>query len=343
MNTKIAGISLALLFASGAASAQSSVTVYGVVDAGLAYTNGSAAAGKVVALNGNQQSYSRLGFRGTEDLGNNLKAIFVVENEFRLDTGVTLQTANGTIAQSQAYIGLTSNLGTVKLGRQWNQMYVTHNTLDPFQNGMSGAALTFFGVNGSNAAAPVYYKYMDNAFTYETPGNLNGFKGVVQYGFGEAAGTFAKDSRVGATIGYENGPLNVAYSYYNVNLDTTTSLPAFSSQYLGGYYDFGVLKLHAAIDENKQSGIYKAQDYMIGARVPFGAHTLIGSYTHKKNKLVSDANATRYALGYTYDFSKRTNLYAAYSHIKNDARSMTATAVAGNNVNIVQVGLRHKF
>lgn len=342
MNKKIASISLALLFASGAASAQSSVTVYGVVDAGLAYTNGSEAAGKVVALNGNQQSYSRLGFRGTEDLGNNLKAIFLVENEFRLDTGVALA-GTPSMAQSQAYIGLISNLGTVKLGRQWTQMYVTHNTLDPFQNGMSGGASMFFGVNGANPAATVYYKYMDNAFTYETPGNLNGFKGAVQYGFGEAAGTFAKDSRVGATIGYENGPLNVAYSYYNVNLDTATSVPAFSSQFLGGSYDFGVLKLHAAIDENKQSGIYKAQDYMIGARVPFGAHTLIGSYTHKKNKLVSDANATRYALGYTYDFSKRTNLYASYSHIKNDARSMTATKVAGNNVNIVQVGLRHKF
>ncbi|PRC95093.1 porin [Solimicrobium silvestre] len=359
-------LAVALLGAFGVASAQSSVTVYGTMDAGVGYTNGANAAGTQTTLESGQQSYSRIGFKGTEDLGGGLKALFVLEQGVQLDTGssgynttgsnTSTSTTSGNTGtfSSQAYVGLGGNFGTVKLGRQFSPLYETYASIDPFQNGFSANINNFFGNSSSTTSVAAggnvaSYQRMSNAVTYSTPDNLYGFKGTVAYGFGEQAGDTSAQSQVGASLSYINGPLTVAYAYHQANNDTVVGSVAtpgetFKTNFIGAAYDFNVVKVHAAFDQNQQADqTLKTQDYMLGVTVPFGAHSVFADYTHKDNKLVQNADADQYAIGYTYTLSKRTNLYTSYSYVKNKEDSYINTDVAGNSVSTFQVGMRHSF
>lgn len=121
-------LALAVLGAfAGAASAQTNVTIYGVVDAGITHENG--AAGSVTKLATGVQSGNRLGFKGTEDLGGGLKANFQIENGFNLDTGTQRQ---GALFGRQAYVGLSGNFGAINLGRQYNPVFNALDSIDPW-------------------------------------------------------------------------------------------------------------------------------------------------------------------------------------------------------------------
>jgi len=366
MNNKLIGVSVATLFAASGALAQTSVTMYGTLDAGIAYNQGAFNEGKIFALESGQQSYSRIGFRGTEDLGNNLKAVFVLEQGVQIDSGnsgystigsgiptqdpfmETDTPVNTGIFSSQAYVGLSSgNFGTVTVGRQFSPLYESYMAIDPFKNGFAANMNAFFGTLGGSPVGSVsLYQRMNNAVIYHTPDNLNGFKGALAYGFGEQAGSFAAQSQVGVSLGYANGPLTVAYAYHHANNDNATIavIPAISTHFIGATFDFGVVKLHGAIDQNKAGSGFKTQDYMLGVTVPFGsAHSVFADITLKQDKINSEANAKQFGIGYTYNLSKRTNLYAAYTYVKNDKKSFVSTGVPGNTVNTVQVGVRHMF
>lgn len=338
----------ALLGTFGVAAAQTSVTLYGTVDAGVAYNRGTDSAGKVLSLESGQQSYSRIGFKGQEDLGSGLKAIFVLEQGIQLNTGnsgySTLGSGidpaefNGTFS-SQAYVGLSSNIGTVKLGRQFSPLYDAYMAIDPFKNGFASNINNVFG--DLNYAS--LYQRMSNAISYSTP-DLNGFKGALAYGFGEVPGSTKTGSQIGASLGYDNGPLTIAYAYHYANDDFQgADLDAFQTHFIGATYDFGMLKLHAAFDQNKKGDGFKTQDYLVGVTVPFGAHAVFADYIHKKDKVNDDANANQFGIGYTYNLSKRTNFYTAYTYVKNNDNSLLNTDTGGNSVNTFQIGMRHMF
>lgn len=354
-------LAVALLGTFGVALAQSSVTMYGTVDAGIAYTKGQAAGGRVVSLQSGQQSYSRIGFKGTEDLGGKWKAIFLLEQGIQIDTGSsgyatkgsgippsfvdTLNTMenNGTFS-SQAYVGLASNTaGSVKLGRQYSPIYDAYLAIDPFMNGFAGNINNFFGTYQSGTQQSVsLFQRMGNSVRYDTP-EFQGFKGALAYSFGEVPGSISSGGQIGISAGYENGPLTIAYAYHRDNNDLLL-LDVFKTHFIGAAYDFGVLKLHGAVDQNKLAASYHTRDYMIGVTVPFGSKfSFFADYTRKQDKIYSNSNASKYAIGTTYSLSKRTNLYAAYAHVKNDALSQIATDVRGSNVNTFQIGMRHMF
>lgn len=367
MNKKLIGVSVATLFAASGALAQTSVTVYGTLDAGIAYNQGAFDQGRIFALESGQQSYSRIGFRGTEDLGNNMKAVFVLEQGVQIDTGnsgystigsgivtedpfmKTKTPINTGVFSSQAYVGLSSTkLGTVTFGRQFSPLYETYMAIDPFKNGFAANINTFFGtISGDPEDGSIsLYQRMDNAIIYHTPDNLNGFKGALAYGFGQQAGSFSAQSQIGASLGYSNGPLTVAYAYHRANNDRATLavIPVIDTHVIGATFDFGKLKLHGAVDQTKAGDQYKTQDYMLGVTVPFGtAHSVFADVIFKQDKYNSDANAKQFGIGYTYNLSKRTNLYAAYTYVKNDKKSFVSTGVPGNTVNTFQVGVRHMF
>src|ERR1700730_16325238 len=123
-------LALAVLGAfAGAASAQTNVTVYGIVDAGVQYKNDGNPAGKTLSLQSGIQNGSRLGFKGTEDLGGGLSAIFTFENGFNVDDG-TLGQGNRLFGR-QAWVGLNGGFGTVKLGRQQTALYYALTEIDP--------------------------------------------------------------------------------------------------------------------------------------------------------------------------------------------------------------------
>jgi predicted porin len=118
-------LTLALVSVTGAATAQTGLTIYGIVDAAIAYDKGVSAEDKSWRLQSGQQSGSRLGFRGTEDLGGGLSAVFTLENGFNVDDG-TLGQSTASVTRlfgRQAWVGLNGGFGSVRLGRQQTPLY----------------------------------------------------------------------------------------------------------------------------------------------------------------------------------------------------------------------------
>jgi predicted porin len=348
----------------GSAFAQTNVEVYGVVDMGFVRDMGTVSGlttgtGAAILPTGNKfnsgaQSGTRLGFKGSEDLGGGLKALFVLETGIAADTGGFTQ---GNLAFArQSFVGVQSGFGTVSLGRQYTSYFLTLNQVaDPFNSGLAGNAQNLMlppgvpsGLPGTIDPATVGAEpdraiRMNNAVKYATP-IWNGLSAEIAYGFGEVAGNNRANRVLTSSVGYSVNALNVSMAYYRKNnRDDTDKL---ESVLLAANYDFGPAKVFAAYADNDWF-IGKSRDLLIGATVPFGPHKFIGSYIKKTGRGATDGvDADQWALGYTYNFSKRTNLYAAYGQINNDGG---ATYTVGNNSEngtgnkAFNLGVRHTF
>ena len=333
-------LALSLLSAFGVASAQSSVTMYGIVDAGITYDNGSSA-GTVTKLESGIESGSRLGFRGTEDLGSGLKALFVLEQGFDIDTGKSGQ--GGRLFGRQAWVGLNSEYGQVSAGRQYTPIFNAYGVVDPFGKGTSGDIYTLFG-RASDFLSE--YKRMDNSVVYTTPSSLGGFNAAVAYSFGEVAGDEKKQAQAGLSLGYNNGPLSVVYAYHKANnalAKPPASTETYQAHLVGGTYDFKVVKLHAAAEQVKHGDNHKTESYLLGATVPVGQHSLFADYTYRNDKMNDDSNSDQFAIGYNHNLSKRTNLYTILAYTTNDPKAKINVDVYGKSYKSVQLGIRHVF
>ena len=248
-------IALAVLAASaGAASAQSSVTIYGIADAGLVRESGGTA-GTMTKLTSGVGSASRLGFRGTEDLGGGWTANFTLESGVKVDTGES--DVAGSIFNRQAFVGLKNNLGALTLGRQYAPYYITVSTVaDPFGTSYAGTAKNLLPTAGNNTRT-------SNTVLYTSP-VVNGFSGELAYSLGEQAGSNSAGRQMGAALAYANGPLNVRLGYNNRNSDVSaaagaamTPPVAASSRDIGtntllaANYDFGIAKGYIAYGVDK--------------------------------------------------------------------------------------------
>lgn len=362
----IAGAILGVL--SGAAFAQSSVTIYGLIDAGVVVErNGQFNGGKTTTkLDGGVINGSRLGFKGTEDLGGGLSAFFTIESGFTADDGQNQQ--GKTLFGRQSFVGLTGGFGTVKLGRQYTLVDNTLGATDAFGNGLAGRAPNLVGAYG-NADLAAYSARFNNVVQYSTP-NFGGLTVDGQYSFGEQAGDSAKARGWGAAINYVNGPLAVRLAHQSQNnigaktltIDSRTTPPTTFTlgehnakhSILGATYDFGAAKLHGAYVINKRSlafngGTAKSDDALVGVSVPFGAHKVLVSYTYKKDKSSDQwklGNAQQLGVGYTYDLSKRTTLYAAYAAVRNNGKAKYTVGNAtnaGTGSQALNLGVRHAF
>ncbi|MGH8807171.1 MAG: porin, partial [Noviherbaspirillum sp.] len=179
----------------GAASAQTNVTIYGLVDVAISRFDTSATSATWSLDGGNfTKNGSRLGFKGSEDLGGGLSAIFTLENGFTADNGQLGQ--GGRIFGRQAFVGLSGGFGTVKFGRQNTPMHVAIDTIDPFGTGMTGNVENIFNAAGVR---------MDNTVNYSL--SAAGFTGQFAYGFGEVAGNNSANRVMGLGLGYANGPI----------------------------------------------------------------------------------------------------------------------------------------
>ena len=303
-------IALAVLAASGAAMAQSSVTLYGVVDTGLTYSKGEESVYGMTHVGGNVNS--RLGFRGVEDLGNGLKATFNLESGFSADDGTNYMGQDGLAFTRTSTVGLAGNFGEVRLGRMLTSSYLAVSRYDAFGDTGIGASLAW------NIPQTGYAPRTENAISYTSP-NFSGFKIGAEYGFGEKQK--ARDSRyfgMGAT--YDNGPLSLGLGYDRLNSNTMDGLLAASdlkTVHLGGAYNFGVAKLLAFYKQSKVSNAPKFKTFGLGVSAPVGAAGEVrASYNNYK---ISDDNgkADQLSLGYVHNLSKRTALYGTYSYIKN--------------------------
>ena len=359
-------IALAVLAASGAAMAQSSVTLYGVLDTGLTYSKGEESVYGMTHVGGNVNS--RLGFRGVEDLGNGLKATFNLEAGMGVDDGTDYFTGSGMAFRRTSTVGLEGGFGSVRLGRMLTSSYLAVSRYDAFGDTGIGASRAWGAVDG-------YQPRAQNAISYTSP-NFNGFKVGGEYGFGEQQK--ASDSRyigIGAT--YDNGPLSLGLGFDRLNGDTADNTVWDLNQttwQLGGAYNFGVAKLMGFYKQSKDkvtgpaapNASFKSKVFGLGVTAPVGAAGEVrASYNHYRDSAdIPGVNtptfkANQLSLGYVHNLSKRTALYGTYAYMKNSNKT-----IGGQKVNLglglngamtgaglsnsgaqhgLQAGIRHAF
>lgn len=348
-------VALAIIGAlSAAANAEDAVTVYGIVDAGAVVERGNIA-GTQNKLSSGAQSGTRIGFKGTEKIGD-LTGLFVLETGIAADTGGFNQ-GNLPFAR-QSFVGLRGDFGTVTLGRQYTSYFLALNEADPFASGLAGTSSNLMANSGIR---------MNNTVKYASP-LFQGFGGEIAYGFGEVAGNSTASRQVSASVGYSMAPLTIKLAHHNRRnaADTATS----KNTMLTATMDFQVAKAFVAYAQNDgaessfvpgtgaagttvfspfgtaATSSSKSRDYLIGATVPFGPHTFIASYIYKDDRNAANNDANQIGIGYTYAFSKRTNLYAAWARIDN---KRLASYTVGNNSEIgagdkaFNLGVRHVF
>jgi predicted porin len=322
----------------GAAQAQTGVQIYGVADVGLERTKTDPGQ-TTTRLSSGIQSGSRLGFRGTEDLGGGMSASFTLENGYDISTGAMGQ--GGTLFGRQAWVGLNGGFGSVKLGRQYTPIFLALDTIDPFGTGITGDG------SGIIALFNPYGVRMNNTVNYSL--NAGGLSGQLAYGLGEIAGSNSLGRQIGAGLGYANGPINVQLAYHDQNLVTGVADAGNSrTAMLGGAYDFRIAKAHAAYADNRAEGPTgvsgpRSRDYMLGVSAPVGAMgSVMASYAHRTDRVGAN-DADYWQLGYTHGLSKRTNLYTSYSILKNDAAGTLGGTAAGGDISWLNVGIRHRF
>ncbi len=313
----------------GTAYAQSNVVIYGIVDANINYEDNGGPAGSVVRLDSGGQSGSRLGFRGTEDLGGGLSASFLLENGFNVDTGTMAQ--GGLLFGRQAWVGLNGGFGSVKMGRQNNAIFNTLIALDPFGVALAGDSSRLF--------TPYGYR-QNNTLTYTTP-NLGPVSAQVLYGFGETAGNTSANRQIGLTATYASGPVLLTLAHHKA--ENATGTDDAKTTIVGGTYDFAVAKAHLAYAVNKGVGALDTRDAMVGVTVPFGKTTLLASYIRKDDRAVANSDANQIAVGVSYELSKRTNFYSSYSRLSNDSLASYSAGAKGATDKLFNVGIRHKF
>jgi predicted porin len=254
-------ISVAVLLLSGfsgAAVAQNSVTLYGVVDEGLMFNNNAKGARQYALVSGSA-SGSRWGLKGTEDLGGGLSTIFDLEGGFNSSTGALGQ--NGDIFGRQAYVGLASpTYGTLTLGRQYptGYDYVGSLTASP-QWALGGAG---FGAHPSDLDNLDGTYRLNNAVKYKSA-NFRGFSFGALYSLGGVAGNFTKNQAYSVGAGYNNGPLIVAAEYssaknpnfalYGNKANDSTTGSNMSGPVISGFATAGSQDV-AAVGANYQLG-----------------------------------------------------------------------------------------
>lgn len=350
---KLAPIAAALL-ACGAAHAQSSVTVFGLLDLSVARFSGDGPTLTGVMTDGYQSS--RLGFRGVEDLGGGLSASFWLEAALNPNNGSggstnTNNQANGSTGGGGLTFGRRStvslsskSLGELRVGRDYTPGFWNLSNFHPFgTNGVGSAGILFYPVP---SGARITNVRASNSIGYFLPGDLGGFYGQAMYAFGNTSSTATNpdDGRVlGARLGWAGNGLDVAVGYSKTKL---TPVGDFTQTNIGASYDFKVAKVFALWGENKV-GATKTKPWNVGVHVPFGAGVVRAAYGKVKATGVAN-DASQWTLGYVHNLSKRTALYANYSQIDNQGTGTTynvgsPVTTPGGQSKGWELGVRHAF
>jgi len=379
---------------SGLGHAQSAVTLYGVVDANLEFANH---VGQVpVAANGFNPgpgnnvfrmdsggvSGSRWGLRGVEDLGTGLKAIFVLESGFNLDSGTSQQ--SGRLFGRQAFVGLQSTYGQLSLGRQYTSLFEALANFAPAAYAtqyepvvvMAGAnfrednTIKYTGSFGP-VTALAHWSFGTGLALPPTVGAP-----IILGGGGEVPGQFRRDTAYGVALVYSTGPIGVvaAYDQFNPTIapasqPTNAGSGTFKKATIGASYAIGPAKIMGGYrwGQNKDqfgSAFLRDDFYWIGGTYQFSpaiGFTLEYNYDNVKNQFgdTHQANPWQISAISNYSFSKRTDVYLTAAYTKNAGLAMESAAIfyanslsLGNSYALgngqssmfgIALGLRHKF
>lgn len=355
-------IALAVLGAfAGAASAQSSVTLYGRADVNVTHSksgdnvNGGDSVtrlddgGDFSGIGG-----SRWGLRGVEDLGGGVTAFFVLESGFRTDTGAAGDTTR--LFNRAANVGIASKqMGSIGFGRFDSFTRRTNAIIDVTGLG----EIKPDEAQGGSSQYQTFGQRVDNTIQYESP-SFSGFGVQLRYGLGEyvtgAVNESIKDN-AGIRVSYANGPVNVALAY-EWRLDEKGSDDEDKTLTLGGSYNFGAFKLHAGYQKTSDvtvatrasataalvapaaTAVEDHTAYSLGVSVPMGKFTVNAQYIYGEDELFNgtDRDFRKYGISVRYALSKRTTLYSALTDRSGDVKDNLT-----QKRNITLFGLAHTF
>ncbi|MBT9502090.1 MAG: porin [Burkholderiaceae bacterium] len=347
----------AALLSAGAAA--QSVTMFGLVDLSLSRYEVSGGR-KLNTLSHSSNNLSRLGFRGSEDLGGGLSASFWLEGALTPDDG----NASGFSFMRRSTISLAGRWGELRLGRDFTPTYLNDGWFDPFnatgvgtsavvlQRSSSNSRMPFaLGVSANNAA----YIRTSNGLGYHLPAGLGGFYGQVQYALHEQTTPGSRQGQYqGARLGYREQRLNIALAAGKVKGANPASAvaPDVTSVNLGASYDFGVLTLMGEYARDRYvtaTATFTGSGWLLGLSAPVGPGAIKVSYSRAKIEGAGTPTAQVMALGYVYDLSKRSALYTSIARIRNSQGALVAVApsVAGRigdaSSQGFDLGIRHQF
>lgn len=315
------------IFASiaGAAQAQSNVTVYGTMDLGLIKSTGA-------ALELGRGDNNKLGFKGTEDLGGGLSALFNVEMRFEPDTG-TVERGNRPLFQGRSVVGLTGAFGTVKLGRDLTAMQDPIYFFEPFGFATVGSLDAITGNYSSTPSENAAGNRFSNGIYYSTP-TMGGFQGNLTIASKESVA-----NKTGFTPGVlKSNPISLSGTYSNgpifamLGWEKNTVEDEFRS--ISGSYKVGMANLIASYSKVSyaEAGKPNETNLLIAADIDVGAGNVKAGYGQiKPNGGSADKQLS---VGYWHNLSKRTHLYTDFSNRK---------PAEGDSVNSFDVGIQHRF
>jgi predicted porin len=326
------------------AAAQSSVTLYGVVDLGLRHVkNGD---NSVSSLSSNGNNTSRIGFKGVEDLGDGLKVGFQLESGLTPDNGASSDSTR--FFNRRSTLSLYGSLGELRVGRDYSVTYLGFEDYDVWSDiGLSSVGK----FDSSLGTARDTAVRSDNQIAYFTPANLGGFYG--RLGFAPSEGVDGK-RYVAARAGYAQGALDVSATVGQTSVAPVDGENKFKTFDVGASYDFGIAKVSSYYAQSKFADLKVANAY-VGLQVPVGKGLVRASYInsnmsgHTSAGVSTEANdAHQVALGYLYNLTKRTALYTNIAHVVNKGTSAIAvdknpTLLAGDNSTGYEIGMRHSF
>ena len=368
----LSSLAIAMLAAASAAHAQSSVTLYGIIDVGIGYThntavaksatNNSGNASTQVGFNNGTLSGSRWGLKGTEDLGGGLSTIFQLENGFSPTTGGF--SSAGVEFNRQAYVGLSStSYGTITFGRQYDP------TVDMVQ------PLTEDNYFGSIFGTPGDVDNYDNNFRvsntvkYVSP-TFNGlqFEGI--YGLGGVAGSISSGQSYGAGVSYTNGGLGLAAAYFSAKTSSSTTFTSTTDSgtfgsvvnsgfaqsnslnigRVGGQYAFGPFTAGGSYSNVRYkpvsafvAGNSKTEEFNSGAvflNYNLTPAALVGiGYNLTRSSGVSGATYHEVSLGSDYNLSKRTDVYLVGAWQKANGQTVQGGAIVPAAASIGSYGI----
>jgi predicted porin len=341
------------------ASAQSGITTYGVIDAGVVGQRGCTGP-CTTKIGSGLASESHIGIQGSEPVSQTTAAIFALETGLRVDTGRADQ--GERLFGRQAWVGLAGEFGALTIGRQYSLPYLAlTDVADPFKGGMAGSASNLIGGPRRVDNSVQYYGAM-----------ARGLSAGASYAFKEEVDTSPAGRAWGMTVGIELGPLTVRAAHQNLSAvrvqfnSKTSNDTAARNSIVAANMRLGWGTAYAAYslsrgwassplfnpDNPYGAGIARtpstsSRDVLLGVAVPLSpATTFLASYITKDDRDLANQDANQIALGASHAVSRRTDFYAAYSHIRNRngaGYTVGNASARGSGNSAFNVGMRHAF
>jgi len=310
----------------------SSVTLYGTFDAGVRHQDNADGNGNAVTTMNSSGTYNsnRWGMKGSEDLGNGLKANFTLEGGFLTGTGQ--MDDDNTLFRRKAIVGLSGNWGALDLGRNYTSIFYTTGAYDPFHYKYTGI-IPIAGLDGARR---------NNTITYTSP-KMNGLLIRANHAFGEVVGSSGALSNDEVGASYGNGPFSVGIAYGR-DKDATNTLS--SKQWtIGGAYKMNPFEVMVGYDVDKTDvaggGDTKRKVSWVGGRYQLsGPNAVSLAYYHDKREAAANGTKKLWILGFVHNLSTRTEFYADIDSAKVDGTLKTGTD--DSNLGI-SVGINHAF